>query len=401
MSQLASAPRIPALRFPEFSGEWEEKKLGDIGRVAMCKRILKDQTLPFGDIPFYKIGTFGKEADAFISTDLYKEYKSKYPHPKAGDVLISASGTIGRTVVYDGLPAYFQDSNIVWIDNDEQLVKNSFLYFFYETVVWNTEDTTIARLYNDNLKSIRIETPSLPEQTKIAAFLSTVDSKIDQLSQKKALLEQYKKGVMQQIFSQQIRFKADDGSDYPEWEEKKLGEITKKVSIKNKENKKLPVYSISNKRGFIPQDEQFEGVDSSDRNYDISLYKIIHKNTFAYNPARINVGSIGYSGDLDNIIVSSLYVCFVTNNVLNDLYLLQYLNTFDFNKQVLRNTEGGVRDYLFYENFSNIKMNLPCLEEQTKIANFLFVIDSKIEQVTQQLETAKQFKKGLLQQMFV
>lgn len=129
MSQLASAPRIPALRFPEFSGEWEEKKLGDIGRVAMCKRILKDQTLPFGDIPFYKIGTFGKEADAFISTDLYKEYKSKYPHPKAGDVLISASGTIGRTVVYDGLPAYFQDSNIVWIDNDEQLVKNSFLYF--------------------------------------------------------------------------------------------------------------------------------------------------------------------------------------------------------------------------------------------------------------------------------
>jgi type I restriction enzyme S subunit len=191
------------LRFKDDEGneypEWVEKKLGEVGRVAMCKRVLKDQTLPFGDIPFYKIGTFGKTTDSYISKDLYEEYKSKYLHPKVGDILISASGTIGRTVVYDGLPAYFQDSNIVWIDNDEHLVKNAFLYFLYETIVWNTEDTTIARLYNDNLKSIRIEIPCFEEQTKIATFLSSIDDRIELLKQKDELLKQYKKILLKEL----------------------------------------------------------------------------------------------------------------------------------------------------------------------------------------------------------
>ncbi len=206
---------------------------------------------------------------------------------------------------------------------------------------------------------------------------------------------------MQKIFNQEIRFKADDGSEFCDWEEKKLGEITYNVSQKNKENLPYPVYSINNKKGFIPQGEQFEGMDSNNRNYDISLYKIIDENTFAYNPARINVGSLGYSGNLKDIIISSLYVCFKTNKDINDKFLLQYFSTFEFNKSVLRNTEGGVRDYLFYENFSNIKTKIPCIEEQTKIANFLSAIDYKIEQVQKQLNSIKEFKKALLQQMFI
>ncbi len=139
---------------------WEIKRLGDIGKVSMCKRILKEQTSIVGDIPFYKIGTFGNEPDAFISKEIYFEFKKKYSYPKKGDILISASGTIGRRVRYDGQPAYFQDSNIVWNDNDEKQILNNYLYRFYEICDWqSTKGATISRLYNANLKKIEIEFP--------------------------------------------------------------------------------------------------------------------------------------------------------------------------------------------------------------------------------------------------
>lgn len=155
-------------------------KIGDIGRVSMCKRVLKHQTSEFGDIPFYKISTFGDDPDVYISQELYNEYREKYSFPKKGDVLISAAGTIGRTVVYDGSPAYFQDSNIVWIENDESIITNSYLYYFYQTEPWlTTEGSTIKRLYNDNLKSIAISYPDLPLQNKITGLLSSFDTKLD------------------------------------------------------------------------------------------------------------------------------------------------------------------------------------------------------------------------------
>ena len=171
---------VPELRFPEFrdAGPWEVKRLGDLGPVSMCKRVMKDQTASTGDVPFYKIGTFGKQADAYINRDLYEEFKSKHSFPQKGDILISAAGTIGRTVVYDGEPAYFQDSNIVWIANDEELATNEFLNFAYQKVNWRTDDNTIARLYNDNLRSIKVALPSLPEQQKIADCLSSLDDLI-------------------------------------------------------------------------------------------------------------------------------------------------------------------------------------------------------------------------------
>ena len=135
--------------------------LGDIGKISMCKRIMKNQTTPDGDVPFYKIGTFGKKADAFISKAIFDEYREKYSFPKRGDVLISAAGTIGRIVVYDGTPAYFQDSNIVWIDNDETQVLNAFLKYWYQIAPWKVSTGgTIARLYNDNIA--RTKVPVLP-----------------------------------------------------------------------------------------------------------------------------------------------------------------------------------------------------------------------------------------------
>ena len=157
-------------------------RLGDIGKVSMCKRIFKNQTNVVGDIPFFTIGTFGKEPNAFITNDTYDEYKSKYSHPKKGDILLSASGTIGRRVIYDGEPSYFQDSNIIWIDNDETKVLNRFLYYLYGIISWNTEGGTIKRLYNKNITKVKIPVPSIDEQKRIVSTLDKFDSLVNDIS---------------------------------------------------------------------------------------------------------------------------------------------------------------------------------------------------------------------------
>ena len=184
---------------------WEVVEIRDIGKVSMCKRIMKNETTDCGKIPFYKIGTFGKEANAYISEEVYEEYKNKYSFPKQGDILISASGTIGRLVVYNGEPAYFQDSNIVWIANQEDKVLNSFLFYTYKTVKWHTDGNTIARLYNENLRRIRIPLPPLEEQKQIAEILSTSDEKLEVLRDKKQKYETLKKGLLQKLLSGEIR----------------------------------------------------------------------------------------------------------------------------------------------------------------------------------------------------
>ena len=190
--------------------DWEEKKLGDIGKVSMCKRVFKHQTTKTGDIPFYKIGTFGKEPNAYISNKIYNEFRKKFSFPKKGDILISASGTIGRRVKYDGEPAYFQDSNIVWIDNDENQIINDYLYHFYGACNWDsTKGATISRLYNDNLKQIKIAFPkSLSEQKSIVAKLDALSTETKKLEaiykQKLANLEELKKSVLNKAFAGEL-----------------------------------------------------------------------------------------------------------------------------------------------------------------------------------------------------
>lgn len=178
----------------------EMKKLGDIGDVCMCKRIMKEQTSEKGEIPFFKIGTFGYQADAYISKELFEEYKSKYSYPRKGEILISASGTIGRSVVFDGGDAYFQDSNIVWIANDEKQVSNRYLYYFYQVAEWKTDGGTIKRLYNYNLKSTIIPLPSLSEQQRIVSILDTFEASIAnleaQLSQREKQYEYYRNKLL-------------------------------------------------------------------------------------------------------------------------------------------------------------------------------------------------------------
>ena len=171
----------------------EYKNLGDIGQVKMCKRILKSQTNTIGEIPFYKIGTFGGKANAFISEDLFNEYKEKYSYPKIGEILISAAGTIGRTVVYNGEPAYYQDSNIVWLSHDESIILNTFLRYCYELKPWNiSSGGTIARLYNDNILKSRIPVPPLEVQREIVRILDYFMLLTAELTARKKQYEYYR-----------------------------------------------------------------------------------------------------------------------------------------------------------------------------------------------------------------
>lgn len=204
----------------ENKGEgWEEKTIGEIGSPKMCKRIFKEQTTAVGEIPFYKIGTFGKEPDAYISKEIYDEFRAKYSFPKKGDILISASGTIGRRVRYDGEPAYFQDSNIVWIENDEKQVTNDFLFEFYGSCNWgSTKGATISRLYNDNLKSIKISFPKSKEaqQTIVRQLdaLRAETQKLEAVYQKKiADLEELKKSILQKAFNGELTMEKSPRDD--------------------------------------------------------------------------------------------------------------------------------------------------------------------------------------------
>jgi len=249
-------------------------KLGQIGKVSMCKRIMKHQTSLNGDVPFYKISSFGDQTDTYISKEIYNEFKEKYSFPKKGDVLISAAGTLGKTAIYDGEPAYFQDSNIVWIDNDESIVLNSYLYYFYQTKPWvTTSGSTINRIYNDNLRNLNLSIPPLPTQRSIAKVLSDLDAKIELNNKINEELEAMAKTLYDYWFVQfdfptppsstsgivgkpykssggKMVYNAELKREIPEgWEVKELGDC-----IKIFDHKRIPLSSKEREtyKGIIP-----------------------------------------------------------------------------------------------------------------------------------------------------
>jgi len=190
-------------------------RLGEIGKISMCKRILKSQTNEFSGIPFYKISTFGGTPTVYIDEKIYREYKEKYSYPKKGDILISAAGTIGKTVIFDGEDSYFQDSNIVWIENDESKVTNQFLYYFLQTNPFiTTNGSTIKRLYNDNLRDTKIpNVPSIQQQNQITDVLGTLDKKIQINNQINQELEAMAKTLYDYWFVQ-FDFPDQNGNPY-------------------------------------------------------------------------------------------------------------------------------------------------------------------------------------------
>ncbi len=193
------------IRFRDDEGgdypEWEKSKIGNHFSVFMCKRIFAEETNHIGGIPFYKIGTLGDIPDVYISEDLYRDYRAKYKFPRTGEILITCSGTVGKCIPFDGEKAYFQDSNIVWLDNPSLKISNEFLFYILLRVNWGRlNSTTITRIYGSDLKALEIEYPCKQEQTKIANFLSALDDKISQVDSQIEKTVAFKKGLLQQMF---------------------------------------------------------------------------------------------------------------------------------------------------------------------------------------------------------
>ena len=256
----------------------------------------------------------------------------------------------------------------------------------------------------EQMGNFSFKLPSLPEQKKIAAFLTSVDERIAQLTKKKALLEQYKKGVMQKIFSQEIRFKDDNGKEFEEWKGIKLGEVANRITKKNKENN-LNVLTISAQYGLINQEDFFKKSVSAK---DLTGYYLLEKDDFAYNKSYSTgypMGAIKRLKKYEKGVVSTLYICFkFQQQKVNFEFIEQYFESGLHNREIEQIAQEGARNHgllnIGLSDFFNTQIQLPCIEEQTKIANFLSAIDKKIEGVAEVLEATRRWKKGLLQQMF-
>ncbi|MFH7038321.1 restriction endonuclease subunit S [Flavobacterium plurextorum] len=374
---------VPNLRFSEFVEEWKRLTIGNILTIGSGRDY---KHLSAGIIPVYGTGGYMISVSAYLHD--------------GESVCIGRKGTINKPLY---LNEKFWTVDTLFYTHSFKKVLPKFVYNIFEQVNWlkYNEASGVPSLSKTIIEQIEVNIPEINEQQKIASFLSLIDERIQTQNKIIRELNVLKTINTGRMFSGQLKFKKNNGDNYLDWTTRKLKDVTSLVNKRNKGNEKLTVYSINNKLGFVPQNEQFDGIDSEDRGYDIKLYKVIDKNIFAYNPARINVGSIGYSGELENIIISSLYVCFKTDDSVSDNFLLHYLKSDLFNKEVLRNVEGGVRDYLFYENFARIKFMLPSIEEQHRIANFLSSLDKKIDIETQLLQKLEEQKKFLLQQMFV
>ena len=390
--------------------EWEVVKLGDIGKVSMCKRIMKNETTPEGVIPFYKIGTFGKKADAFITEELYEEYKSKYSFPKQGDILISASGTIGRLVVYDGIPAYFQDSNIVWIDNQEGKVLNNFLFYVYKTVKWHTDGNTIARLYNDNLRRIIIPLPPLKEQEKIADILSTADEKIDAIEGQIQKAETLKKGLLQKLLS--------EGIGHSEFKDSELGKIPESWEIVKLDNMSSVITkgTTPTTLGFNYEDSgiNFIKVESIGKNGNFIIDKFAYISEEANNSLQRSIIKendllLSIAGALGRVaIVNKDIVPANTNQALSIIrlkdeyikeYVYFYLNSSQIQNHIDKINVQNAQANLSLQNIKNFKIALPALKEQKQIADILSTADEKLEALRAKKEKYETLKKGLLQKL--
>ena len=401
---------VPALRFKEFEGNWEKfelEKLASKISVGIATEVRPyvstKEEVPILRNQNIKAGYFDDSSLEYIIPEFDESNKTKRVHKK--DVLIVRTGSnMGNACV---VPDKFEGSQTfttlivrpIITDLNSEFLSYHINYFGLSEIQRLSAGGGKPNLNAGFLKRYRINVGQLVEQQKIASFLSAVDQKIQQLIKKKALLDRYKKGVMQQLFSGQLRFKDEKGKDYPDWEEKRLGEYLIHKSAKNKDLQVPLVLSVSNKKGFISQNEQFDGYEVASK--DLSNYKIVNRDDIAYNPSRINVGSIARLINFEKGIVSPMYVVFSLKDDLDKIYFENLYNIHLFKHLIKVGCSGSVRDSLNFDDLCDFEFKFPSIEEQQKIATYLSSIDTKIEAVTNQIIQTQTFKKGLLQQMFV
>lgn len=403
--------------------DWEVKRLGEIGEPCMCKRILKEQTSPTGDIPFYKIGTFGGIPDAYISRELFEQYKEQYNYPKKGTLLLSAAGTIGRVVVFDGKDSYFQDSNIVWIDNDETKVTNDFLFYCYSRMQWKTEEGGIvSRLYNANLKSTSFIAPkSLAEQERIAKALSDVDAFIsttEKLIQKKKNIKQ---GAMQNLltgkkrlpgFAKTTNYKQSELGLIPEdWEVKSLGDI---FSIKHGYGFEGQFFSSENNQHIVVTPGNFKLEGGFQKQKQPIYYTGTYPDEFKLKPNDLIIMMTDLSKNSDTLgnpaIVPDDGNDYLHNQrigliqIHNDSFVKDYiyllLCTKEYHEAVVATAAGSTVKHTSPKRIYSINLIVSTSkEEQSAIANVLSSMDKEIETLNTKLEKYRNLKTAMMQQL--
>ena len=364
---------IPAIRFKGFSDTWEQRKLGEIGSVSMCRRIFKEQTSENGEIPFYKIGTFGGEADAFISRELFEEYKAKYQYPKKGDILISASGSIGRTVVFTGKNEYFQDSNIVWLNHDKHL-DNSFLKCFYSIVKWaGIEGSTIKRLYNDNILNTAITLPSVEEQQKIGAYFENLDNLITLHQREFAFLCKEK--------SKKFRYIKNA------WEQRKLSEIATMHARIGWQNLRTSEFLDSGDYMLITGTDFIDGAVNFDTCHYVERERYEQDKHIQIRNGSILItkdGTLGKVAYIQGLTMPATLNAGVFNveikdeNEVDNRYLFQYLKAPFLMDYVDKKATGGTIKHLNQNILVDFPVVLPHKAEQEKIGEYFLAIDHLI-----------------------
>ena len=378
---------VPKLRFKEFDGKWSAQKYKDALTIKYGKdhKLLED-----GEIPVY--GTGG-----------VMRYVNQYLYD-GESILIGRKGTIDQ-------PKYVNEKfwtvDTLFYSEIKQNIYPLFIYQHALQVNWLglNEATGVPSLNTTSINNVDIYLPSKPEQTKIASFLSAVDEKISQFTQKHELLSQYKQGMMQKLFSQQIRFKADDGSEFGEWEEKKLSEIS--IKIKDGTHFSPKTFEVGEYKYLTSKNVKDGYLDFSNLEY---VTKEEHLKIYSSCDVKYGDVLLTKDGTIGQCCVNTLHeefsllssVAFLRLKPEYNNYFLYHLLVSDLGqKEISSAIAGQALKRITLTKINNFSFCFPCLAEQTKIANFLSSIDQKIEGVAQQIEQAKQWKKGLLQQMFV
>ena len=391
----------PKLRFKEFDGDWKQETLKNLATFSKGKGISKADISEDGINLCIRYGelytTYGQVIDHIHSRTNVS--KSECILSKAGDVIIPASGetqidiATASCVLHDDI-ILSGDLNI--LSHEEN---GSWLAYYLSSakkleIAQLAQGNSVVHLYSSQLKDLKINKPSKEEQTKIASFLSAVDEKISQLTEKHALLSQYKQGMMQKLFSQQLRFKADDGSEFGEWEINIIRDVfTNKSKNFNPQNEgNLPCIELehlSQNTGKI-----LGTIESCEQQSTKNLFE---KNSVLFGKLRPYLRKFA-KPKFKGVCSSEIWV--LTGIKVSNDYLFQYIQSEQFSE--LTNIQSGSKmPRADWGVISEAEIEYPCPEEQTKIANFLSSIDQKIEVVAQQIEQAKTWKKGLLQQMFV
>ncbi|MCH3911802.1 MAG: restriction endonuclease subunit S [Limosilactobacillus oris] len=384
--------RVPDVRFKGFTDDWEQQKLGDFGSVQMNKRIFKNQTSETGEVPFYKIGTFGKKADSFISNKIFQQYKRDYPYPHKGDLLISASGSIGRVIEYRGEQAYYQDSNIVWLEHNSELL-NSFLKAFYQIVKWDgIEGSTIKRLYNKNILNTKITLPKIAEQQNVGYLFRAIDNLIALQHKKLEQLRLLKKAMLQQLFPDkdgklQSRFNGFTDA----WEQRKLGDVVAIIMGQSPASKNY----TENPNDYILVQGNADMKDGrvAPRVWTTQITKQAEKGDLILS-VRAPVGDVGRT-DYDVVIGRGVAA------VKGNEYIFQLLTKMKDSGYWTMFSTGSTFESINSSNIKNAQVMIPTEKEQNQIGAFLHHYDSLIALHQRKLDHLQLLKKFLLQKIFI